>query len=69
MGAGNFGFAFDNPQFSDRVLSIEVIPDPVEAQPNGTIAIEQQNGTTPLLLYLCYVVCFIYIIFLMFCFV
>lgn len=44
MGAGNFGFAFDNPKFSDRVLSIEIIPDPLEAQPNGTLVIKNQNG-------------------------
>lgn len=46
MGAAaNFGFAFDNPKFSDRVLSIEIILDPVESQPNGTLVIKQQNGT------------------------
>ncbi|KAL8103143.1 BTB/POZ domain-containing protein At2g46260-like [Apium graveolens] len=44
MGAGNFGFAFDNPKFSDRVLSIEIVPDPVEPLPNGTLVIKQQNG-------------------------
>ncbi|KAK1378168.1 BTB/POZ domain-containing protein POB1-like [Heracleum sosnowskyi] len=42
--AGNFGFAFDNPMFSDRVLSIEILPDPVEAQPDGTLVIKQQNA-------------------------
>ncbi|KAL8103144.1 BTB/POZ domain-containing protein At2g46260-like [Apium graveolens] len=43
MSGGNFGFAFDNPKFSDRVLSIEIIPDPLEAQPNGALVIIQQN--------------------------
>ncbi|KAK1378173.1 POZ/BTB containing G-protein 1 [Heracleum sosnowskyi] len=42
--AGNFGFAFDNPMFSDRVLSIEILPDPVEAQPSDTLVIKQKNG-------------------------
>lgn len=67
MGAGNFGFAFDNPKFSDRVLSIEIIPDPLEAQPNDTLVIKNQNGTStaPILLIN---LCFVYIFLLMFCY-
>ncbi|WOH12239.1 hypothetical protein DCAR_0831741 [Daucus carota subsp. sativus] len=32
----NFEFAYNDPKFSDRVLSIEIIPDPLQIQPSGT---------------------------------
>ncbi|XAR53993.1 hypothetical protein NMG60_11028966 [Bertholletia excelsa] len=32
---GDFGFAFNDSNFSDRVLRIEIMPDPPEARPDG----------------------------------
>ncbi|KAK1378182.1 BTB/POZ domain-containing protein POB1 [Heracleum sosnowskyi] len=42
--ASIFDFAFDNPNFSDRVLSIEIIPDPVQTQPNATADLATHDG-------------------------
>ncbi|XP_024988108.1 BTB/POZ domain-containing protein At2g46260-like isoform X2 [Cynara cardunculus var. scolymus] len=32
---GDFGFAFNDSNFSDRVLRIEIVSDPLEARPDG----------------------------------